>query len=49
MLLAAGFDYHFPTWASLAVIAVVLTVAILASLRAEVGEADPDKLSDPHS
>jgi len=27
--------YHFPTWASLAVIVVVLTVAIGASLRAE--------------
>jgi tellurite resistance protein TerC len=27
--------YHFPTWASLAVITLVLTVAVLASLRAE--------------
>lgn len=27
--------YHFPTWASLAVIIVVLTIAIYASLRAE--------------
>ena len=27
--------YHFPTWASLTVIAVVLTVTIVASLRAE--------------
>jgi len=27
--------YHFPTWASLVVIVVVLTVAIVASLRAE--------------
>ena len=49
MLLAAGFDYHFPTWASLAVIAVVLTVAIVASLRAEVGDADPDEMADPRT
>jgi tellurite resistance protein TerC len=27
--------YHFPTWASLAVITVVLTVAVVASLRAD--------------
>ena len=31
--------YHFPTYASLAVIAVVLTVAILASLRADKKES----------
>jgi tellurite resistance protein TerC len=30
--------YHFPTWASLVVITVVLTVAIVASLRAESRE-----------
>ena len=30
--------YHFPTWASLAVIVVVLTVAIVASLRADKRE-----------
>ena len=35
--------YHFPTWASLAVIVVVLTVAIAASVRAErhAGEEPP--------
>jgi tellurite resistance protein TerC len=27
--------YHFPTWASLAVIVSVITVAIVASLRAD--------------
>ncbi len=30
--------YHFPTWASLAVITGVLTVTIVASLRAEAGD-----------
>jgi phosphatidylglycerophosphate synthase len=30
--------YHFPTWASLLVITLVLTVAIVASLRAESRE-----------
>ena len=34
--------YHFPTWASLVVIAVVLTVAIVASLRADRREPRPD-------
>jgi tellurite resistance protein TerC len=33
--------YHFPTWASLAVIIVVLTVAIVASLRVEKREDEP--------
>lgn len=33
-MLISGF-YHFPTWASLLVITVVLTVAIVASLRAD--------------
>ncbi|MBA3955824.1 MAG: hypothetical protein H0X58_04085, partial [Acidimicrobiia bacterium] len=31
--------YHFPTYASLGVIAVVLTVAIVASLRADKRES----------
>jgi tellurite resistance protein TerC len=35
--------YHFPTFASLGVIAVVLTVAIVASLRAEKRDPDPDE------
>src|ERR687894_3052757 len=34
--------YHFPTWASLLVITVVLTVAIVASLRADAREQDTD-------
>ncbi len=38
-MLISGF-YHFPTWASLVVITVVLTVAIVASLRAD--KRDPD-------
>ena len=32
--------YHFPTWLSLAVIAVVLTAAIVASLRSERKDAE---------
>jgi tellurite resistance protein TerC len=35
--------YHFPIFASLGVIAVVLTVAIVASLRAEQRDPDPDE------
>ena len=46
--------YHFPTWASLAVITVVLTVTIAASLRADkrdsaaLGEAPPVPPTVPH-
>ncbi|MGH9187281.1 MAG: TerC family protein [Acidimicrobiales bacterium] len=40
--------YHFPTWASLAVIAVVLTAAIVASLRAERRDPDPDEPPGEH-
>lgn len=36
-MLISGF-YHLPTWASLVVIAVVLTVSIVASLRAEAND-----------
>jgi tellurite resistance protein TerC len=35
--------YHLPTWASLVVIMVVLTTAVLASLRAERRDPDPDE------
>jgi tellurite resistance protein TerC len=35
LLIGAPFEMHLPTWASLSVIAVVLTVSILASLRAD--------------
>ncbi|HVM52294.1 MAG TPA: TerC family protein [Acidimicrobiales bacterium] len=35
MLLSAGIDYHFPTWASLVVIAITLVVSITLSLRAD--------------
>ncbi|MDQ3737972.1 MAG: TerC family protein [Actinomycetota bacterium] len=38
MIIAAGWDYHIPTPLSLGVIATVLTVAIVASLRADGGE-----------
>lgn len=39
--------YHFPTWASLTVIALVLTVTIVASLRAEKRDGSaPDVLHD---
>src|SRR3954452_1858123 len=40
LLIGKPFEVHLPTWASLTVIAVVLTVAIVASLRAE--RHDPD-------
>jgi tellurite resistance protein TerC len=33
--------YHFPTWASLGVITAVLTVTIVASLRAERRDPAP--------
>jgi tellurite resistance protein TerC len=40
--------YHFPTWASLAVITVVLTVTIVASLRADAREpAEPTEPTEP--
>jgi tellurite resistance protein TerC len=40
--------YHFPTWASLAVITVVLTVTIVASLRADAREpAEPAEPTEP--
>ena len=38
MILETADLVHFPTWASLAVIVVVLTVAIVASLRADAHE-----------
>ena len=38
--------YHFPTWASLTVIAVVLTVTIVASLRADKQEGSTADLLD---
>ena len=40
-MLVSGF-YHLPTWASLAVIAVVLTVSVVASLRAEANDETSD-------
>jgi tellurite resistance protein TerC len=42
--------YHFPTWASLAVITAVLTVTIVASLRADAREdhtAEPTEPTEP--
>jgi tellurite resistance protein TerC len=39
--------YHFPTWASLAIITVVLTVAVVASLRADKREGVPGEPPDP--
>jgi tellurite resistance protein TerC len=38
--------YHIPTWVSLSVIAIVLTVAILASLRVERRRAAEEALAD---
>jgi tellurite resistance protein TerC len=38
--------YHFPTWASLAVITVVLTTAIVASLRADARDPVEDPAAD---
>ncbi len=38
--------YHFPTWASLVVIILVLTVAIVASLRADARDPEPDADTD---
>src|SRR5918998_6235446 len=38
--------YHFPTWASLVIIIGVLTVAIVASLRADSREHDADDSTD---
>jgi tellurite resistance protein TerC len=38
--------YHFPTWASLVVIILVLTVAIVASLRADARDPEPDVDTD---
>lgn len=38
--------YHFPTFASLGVIAVILTVAIVTSLRAEKADARADTADD---
>jgi tellurite resistance protein TerC len=48
MLLSAAIDYHFPTPVSLAVIAVILTVSIWASLRADKRDPRPteDVLED---
>jgi tellurite resistance protein TerC len=39
--------YHFPTWASLVIITVVLTVAIVASLRADKREGAVGEPPDP--
>lgn len=44
-MLVSGF-YHLPTWASLAVIAVVLTVSVVASLRAEANDATNVEAND---
>lgn len=41
MLLGGAEVYHMPTWISLSVIAVVLTVTVWASLRADSREAGP--------
>jgi tellurite resistance protein TerC len=41
MILSASIEYHFPTWASLLVIAVVLAVSIGASLRADRRDPRP--------
>ncbi len=41
LLVGEPFEIHFPTWSSLVVIAVVLTVAIWASLRADQRDPGP--------
>ena len=41
--------YHFPTWLSLAIIAGVLTVTIVASLRAEARDPRADEPADTPS
>ncbi len=45
-MLVSGW-YHFPTWASLVVITVVLTVTVLASLRAERRDAARPTPAEP--
>ena len=47
LLIGKPFEVHLPTYISLSVIAVVLTVAIIASLRAEQRDRDPD-VTPPH-
>jgi tellurite resistance protein TerC len=42
MILATADVVHLPTWAALAVIVAVLAVAVVASLRADAREGDPD-------
>jgi len=39
--------YHFPIWASLLIIATVLTTAIVASLRADKRDPRPDDIPEP--
>ena len=39
--------YHFPIWASLSIIALVLTTAIVASLRADNRDPHPPEIPEP--
>ena len=42
LLVGEPVEWHPPTYLSLVVIAVVLTAAVLASIRADAGEGDRD-------
>jgi hypothetical protein len=46
LLVGPPVEWHPPTYLSLVVIGVVLTVAIVASLRAEAKEQDDDDSTD---
>ncbi|MBA2495787.1 MAG: hypothetical protein H0V33_01590, partial [Acidimicrobiia bacterium] len=51
LLIGEPFEVHLPTWSSLAVITVVMTVAIVASIRAAkrdraAGILPPDNKTD---
>ena len=49
LLVGEPFEVHLPTYLSLVVIAVVLTVAIVASLRADAREHDGDDTHRPRA
>jgi tellurite resistance protein TerC len=46
LLVGPPFEWHPPTYLSLLVISVVLTIAVVASLRADAREHDPDDTID---
>ena len=50
LLIGEPFEVHMPTYVSLGVIAVVLTVAIVASMRADKRDPDPHgpSVGPPH-